>query len=69
MQKIATRVFIISSISFGVFGILLVLIPQGPFDNTNIFFTVTQKLFMISVFVVLSSFAITVASRFLINKR
>ncbi len=69
MQKIATRVFIISSIVFGLLGILMVLIPQGSYLNQNIFFTITQKLFIISVFFVLTSFALAVAGKFLSSKQ
>ena len=69
MQKIATRVFIISSIVFGLLGIVMVLLPQGSYLNQNIFYIITQKLFIISVFFVLPSFAIAVASKFLNTKQ
>jgi len=69
MQKIATRIFIISSIAFGVFGILMVFIPQDSFDHTNILFIIDQKLLLTSVFVLLPSFALAVAGRFLSTKK
>jgi len=69
MQKIATRVFIGASVLFGCLGILMVL--TGAFDegtsDSSISHTL-QKLFMISVFVILSSFALSVASKYLNGK-
>ncbi|TAL14465.1 hypothetical protein EPN95_02625 [Patescibacteria group bacterium] len=64
MQKIATRVFIISSVAFGVFGILMILTPQEP----QLLYTIIQKLLAISLFIVLPSFALAVAARFLNTK-
>ena len=69
MQKIATRVFISASIAFGTLGILMVL--TGAFDegsNSSDLNKVLQKLFMVSVFVILSSFALSVASKYLNGK-
>jgi len=62
MQKIATRVFIFASVAFGILGILVVLIQPKNDDNILI------KLLMISVFVVLSSFALSVAGKYLNGK-
>jgi len=66
MQKIATRVFIGASTMFGILGTLMVL--TGAFDqgsNSSDLNKVLQKLFMVSVFVILSSFALSVASKYL----
>jgi len=69
MQKIATRIFISASIAFGVLGTLMVL--TGAFDegsNTSDLNKVLQKLFMVAVFVILSSFALSVATKYLNSK-
>ena len=68
MQKIATRVFIYSSLVFGVLGILLVLtIPDNDADRSDLSIVI-QKLLMITVFVILPSFALSVASKYLNGK-
>lgn len=63
MQKISTRIFIIASIAFGIFGLCLVIFG-GPNDNApiNQFFF---RLIWASVFIILPSFALSVASRYL----
>jgi len=61
MQKIATRIFIYASLAFGVLGILVVLIQ--PDDDE-----ILTKLLMITVFVILPSFALSVAGRYLNGK-
>jgi hypothetical membrane protein len=68
MQKIATRVFIVSSIIFGILGIYMVLTNTDPGHKNTGFNLVVTKLFMVSVFVILSSFAISVASKYLNGK-
>lgn len=68
MQKIATRIFIGASIVFGALGILMVL--TGSFENgqASDLNRILQKLFMVSIFVILPSFALSVASRYLNGK-
>lgn len=68
MQKIATRVFICSSIVFGVLGLFMVLTGTDPDDKSTGFELVITKLFMASVFVILTSFAISVADKYLSGK-
>ena len=66
MQKIATKIFIFASIAFGIFGLCLVLFGgQNDNDPINQLF---MRLIMASVFVILPSFALSVASRYLSNK-
>lgn len=65
MQKIATRVFIYSSLVFGVLGILMVLTSPGSDENSSDFNIVVMKLLMATVFVILPSFALSVASKYL----
>lgn len=68
MQKIATRIFIGSSVAFGVLGIIQVLtMPDNDNDMTN-FNKVIMKLLIISVFVILPSFALSVAGKYLNGK-
>ena len=68
MQKIATRVFIYASATFGVIGILTVLTASGPDkpdSDTSEFFI---KLLFINVFIILPSFALSVAGKYLNGK-
>jgi hypothetical protein len=68
MQKIATRIFIYASIAFGVLGVYMVLTGTDPDENSTGFDLVVTKLFMTSVFVILSSFALSVAGKYLSGK-
>jgi hypothetical membrane protein len=68
MQKIATRVFIYSSIAFGILGVYMVLAGTEPDDNSTGFDLVVTRLFMVSVFVILTSFALSVAGKYLNGK-
>ncbi len=69
MQKIATRIFIYASVAFGVLGIILVMTsPFGP-DQPD---TPTQilliRLIFGTVFIILPSFALSVAGKYLNGK-
>ena len=70
MQKISTRIFICASICFGIIGILMILtLPTNGMDaDATIFNTVLRKLLFICVFIILPSFALSVASKYLDNK-
>jgi hypothetical membrane protein len=68
MQKIATRIFIYASITFGALGIIMVLTEMDPDDNNSGFELVITKLFMATVFVILTSFALSVAGKYLNGK-
>jgi hypothetical protein len=68
MQKIATRIFIAASLSFGVLGVIIVLTNMEPDNNNTGLELVITKLFQVSVFVILSSFALSVASKYLKTK-
>jgi hypothetical protein len=68
MQKIATRVFIYASLVFGILGLIMVLTGTDPDENSTGFTLVVTKLFMASVFVILPSFALSVASKYLNGK-
>jgi hypothetical protein len=69
MQKIATRIFVYSSIVFGIVGILVVLtLPSnaGADVVSNLHILLTKILFA-TVFFILPSFALSVASKYLID--
>ena len=68
MQKIATKVFIWASVIFGILGVIIVLTEMDPDKSNTGFELVITKLFMVSVFVILSSFALSVASKYLNGK-
>jgi hypothetical protein len=68
MQKIATRVFVAASIVFGIVGILVVLtLPGNDNQSSDLNITLLRLLF-ITVFIILPSFALSVASKYLSNK-
>lgn len=65
MQQIATTIFIVASLTFGALGVVMVLTGMDPDErNTGIELVVT-RVFMASVFVILTSFALSVASKYL----
>lgn len=68
MQKIATRVFIYASIVFGVLGILVVLTGSGPDKPDSALSKILIRLLFITVFIILPSFALSVASKYLNGK-
>ena len=68
MQKLATKVFIYASLAFGVIGILLILTlpPEGdPEGKGNM---ILMRLLFICVFIILPSFALSIAGKYL-NKK
>jgi hypothetical protein len=66
MQRVATRVFIYASIAFGVLGIAMVLSgPFGPDQPDTPLQIVFIRLIMITVFIILPSFALSVAGKYL----
>lgn len=68
MQKIATRTFISASIVFGVLGILSVLTASARDSDSSDLHVVIMRLLMITVFVILPSFALSVAGKYLKSK-
>jgi hypothetical protein len=62
MQKIASRVFVYSSIAFGIIGILLVLSNAGDDSEQN---KILMKLLLTTVFIILPSFAVSIAGKYL----
>lgn len=64
MQRIATRVFVVSSLCFGIVGILFaVTLPRGG-EASDLNYVLLVLLTSLG-FVVLSSFALSVAGKYL----
>ncbi len=68
MQKIATRVFIYSSIAFGIIGLLIVFTSSGPDHMDTPWDQTLAKLLFTCVFIILPSFALSIASKYLREK-
>jgi hypothetical protein len=68
MQKIATRIFIYASITFGLIGILVVLTSSGPDKPDSSLSELLIKLLFINVFIILPSFALSIAGKYLHDK-
>lgn len=69
MQKIATKVFIYASLAFGVVGILLVLTSGGPDTPDTPLTELLVRLLFATVFVILPSFALSIAGKYLDGKK
>ena len=68
MQKIATRVFVYASIVFGILGLIQVLtMPDKDQDMTD-FNKIIMRLIMATVFIILPSFALSFAGKYLKGK-
>lgn len=65
MQKIATHVFIYASIAFGIIGMLVVLTASGADQPDSYLSEVFIKLLFATVFIILPSFALSVAGKYL----
>lgn len=68
MQKIATRVFMYASVTFGIVGILLVLTASGPDEPDSTTSQVLIRLLFANVFIILPAFALSVAGKYLKGK-
>ncbi len=68
MQKIATRLFTYSSIAFGILGILVILTASDNDNDRSDLNKVLMKLLMVTVFIILPSFALSVAAKYLNGK-
>jgi ribose/xylose/arabinose/galactoside ABC-type transport system permease subunit len=66
MQKIATRTFIYSSIAFGIAGLCLALF--GGQNDNDIINQVLMRVIMSCVFIILPSFALSLAGKYLNGK-
>jgi hypothetical protein len=68
VQRIATQVFISSSVLFGILGILVALLEPDADSTENAFDKILLKCFFITVFIILPSFALSVAGKYLSSK-
>ena len=68
MQKIATRIFVCSSIAFGIIGILIVLLLPDGLASKSILGVILTRLLFATVFIILPSFALSVAGKYLNGK-
>ena len=65
MQKIATKVFIYSSIVFGIIGILVVITGSGSNAPDSTISKILIRLLFATVFVILPSLALSIAGKYL----
>ncbi len=65
MQKIATQIFIGASIAFGVIGLLVVFTGSGPDKADSFISEILIRLLFAIVFIILPSFALSVAGKYL----
>jgi hypothetical protein len=68
MQKIATRIFIYASLTFGIIGILVVLTGSGPDKPDSNISQILMRLLLIDAFIILPSFALSIAGKYLDGK-
>lgn len=66
MKKISTQVFIYASVAFGIVGLSLAIF--GGENDNDIINQVLIKLLMACVFIILPSFALSVAGKYLKNQ-
>jgi hypothetical protein len=64
MQKISTRVFMCASVVFGIVGIIVVL-TGGPNKADTLATMILARTLFASAFVILTSFALSIASKYL----
>jgi len=65
MQKIATKIFIYASIVFGILGVLVVITGSGPDTIDSKISEILIRLLFATVFVILPSFALSLAGKYL----
>ncbi len=68
MQKIATKVFIIASVAFGLIGVIMVLTSWGRDTPDTKMTEFLVKALFICVFIILPSFALSIAGKYLNSK-
>ncbi len=65
MQKIATKVFVYSSVIFGILGLVQVLTMPDNDNEMSDFNRIIMRLLMAMVFIILPSFALSIAGKYL----
>ena len=69
MQRIATKLFIYASIAFGVIGVLSVITSSENDNDSSDLNKFLMKLLMVTVFIILPSFALSVAGKYLNGRK
>jgi hypothetical protein len=69
MQNITTRVFIGASLLFGALGVTFAFTGIEPDSTGSGVEAFLSKVFMATVFVILSSFALSIAGKYLKEKK
>ncbi len=64
MQRTATKVFIGASIAFGILGLMRVVVGFDEGDGNSLL----DKLFFSTIFIILPSFALSLAGKYLSDK-
>ena len=68
MQKIATKIFIVASVIFGIIGMTIVLTSGGPDTPDSWLTELLIRLLFADVFIILPSFALSLAGKYLSSK-
>ncbi len=68
MQKISTRLFIYASIAFGIVGLFIVFTGSGPDHMDTPWDKALVRLLFTCVFIILPSFALSIAGKYLKEK-
>ena len=68
MQKIATKIFICASITFGIIGITMILSGASNPGEMSDFSKILQKMLFVTVCIILPSFALSIAGKYLSDK-
>ena len=68
MQKIATRIFIYSSVAFGIIGIIMILSGAQNAGEMSDFNNILQKILFVSVCIILPSLALSIAGKYLSDR-
>ena len=68
MQKIATRIFIYSSVAFGIIGIIMILSGAQNAGEMSDFNNILQKILFVSVCIILQSLALSIAGKYLSDR-
>ena len=69
MQKIATKIFIVASILFGITGVLMVFNMPDKDQQSSPTHIFLMKTLLTLVFIILSSFALSIAGKYLNGKK
>ncbi|MBI2676480.1 MAG: hypothetical protein HYX21_00795 [Candidatus Yanofskybacteria bacterium] len=65
MQKIATKIFVWASVAFAIIGMLMVLTTSPTSNGPNV---ILLKFLFAAIIVILTSFALSIAGKYLNGK-